>query len=354
MQKWAAAIGNTADANSYAALAANIKNAFNANFWNSSSHSYGSQQTANAVPLYHGMQPTGEEGNVFNALVTSIVNSNYHINCGQNGHGYMLQVLSRYGRDDLVARIHTNTTGPSFGYWVTQGKTNTPEQWDGGGSQQHQMNNVIPEWVCGSLAGISPGSPGFGEINIKPTCATTYVPDHVTCSLETVRGTVTADWTRSDSQYSLNVTIPANCSAMVYIPTFGRPGVTIGEGNTALWNNGTVVGTAEGVSYFGLEGAYPSSTNYVGFKAGSGTYRFGTPQGTGSVGSARVAAGPVLQQVNLFSLDGRLVRSFKVMGGGALKTRKEYSSLSRGIFVVTTKTIGSGETTVASRTMLLQ
>ncbi len=274
MQKWAAVLGITEDAKNFSTLSDNIKNAFNKKYFDFSKHNYGSQQTANAVPLHHGMQPSGEETSVLNALINSIVSSGYHINCGQNAHGYMLQVLSKYGRDDLVGRIHTNSTGPGFGYWVTQGKTNTPEQWDGGGSQQHHMNNAFPEWVCGNLAGITNLKPGFEEISIRPTSATSYVPGMVSYSLETVRGIVTSDWTKSSNNYSLTVTIPVNCSARVYVPTFGLSGVSVNEGGTALWDDGSAAGRVEGVSFSGLDGPYPSGNNYVIFNVGSGTYHF--------------------------------------------------------------------------------
>jgi alpha-L-rhamnosidase len=274
MQKWAAVIDNSIDANFYSSLADNIKNAFNTKYFNAETHCYGPQQTANAVPLYHGMQPEGEEINVLNTLINSIENSGYSINCGQNGHGYMLQVLSRYGRDDIAGRIHTNTTGPSFGYYVTQGKTNTPERWDGTGSQQHQMNNVIPEWICGCLVGITSAEPGFEEVSIKPTTSTAYVPDSVSYTLETVRGVVISSWARRDDKYNLNVTIPANSAAKVYVPTLGLNNVVISEGGTILWNNGEVAGTADGISYHGIHGTYPSSNNYIVFNVGSGFYNF--------------------------------------------------------------------------------
>jgi len=274
MKKWADVLGKNEDSKNFTTLANNIKRAFNTKYFDFSKHNYGPRQTANAVPLYHGMIPDGEDVNVLNALINSIERSGYTINCGQNAHGYMLQVLSKYGRDDLAGRIHTNASGPSFGHWVTQGKTNTPEQWNGGGSQQHHMNNAFPEWICGNLAGIKNIKPGFEEISIKPTSATKYVPGTVSYSLETVRGTVTSSWTKSNNNYSLSVTIPVNSSARVYIPTFGLSEVSISEGGTALWNNGSVVGSVIGADYFGLDGVYPSVSNYIIFNVGSGTYHF--------------------------------------------------------------------------------
>lgn len=275
MKKWASILNKADDVNNYNKLAINIKNAFNAKYFNESTHSYGSQQTANTVPLYHGMCPDGEEGNVLKALISSIENSGYTINCGQNAHGYMLQVLSKHGRDDIVGRMHMNNKGPSFAHWISLGKTNTPERWDGGpGSEQHHMNNVFPEWVCKNLAGISNLKPGYEQIIIRPTSATSYVPKTVSYSLQTIRGIITSNWSKNDNYYFLNVTIPVNSTAKVYIPTFGMSDITISESKTVLWENGSAVKDLRELSYHDLDGEYPSPENYVIFNVGSGDYLF--------------------------------------------------------------------------------
>lgn len=274
MQQWAEIIDKLGDAQYYTELSIKIKNAFNAKYFNFSVHNYGTQQTANTVPLHHGMCPAGEEINVFNALINSIIKSNYTINCGQNAHGYMLKVLSDYGRDDLVGRIHTNTNGPSYGHWITMGKTNTPENWNGSLSQQHHMNNAFPEWICKNLAGITNLTPGFEVVRIRPTSSTTYVPKIVSYSLETVKGEITSKWEKQEYQYDLNVTIPANCKATIHIPTFGKSGVTISESKDVIWNDGQQSGKSKHIYFNKLEGIYPSNDNYVIFSIGSGTYNF--------------------------------------------------------------------------------
>ena len=274
MQKWATVLGKNQDTDYYKNLSTNIKNAFNNKYFNYSTHNYGTQQTANAVPLHHGMCPDEEEINVLNALINSIKASNYTINCGQNAHGYMLQALSEYGRDDLVGRIHTNTNGPSFGHWIKLGKTNTPESWDGRFSQQHHMNNAFPEWLCENLAGISSLEPGFEVVGIRPTSAISYVPEMVSYSLETVRGVITSEWIKEKNNYELNVTIPVNSKAKVYIPTFGLSGFSISEGENILWDNGLIITNSKEISFDKLDGEYPSATNYVVFNIGSGTYIF--------------------------------------------------------------------------------
>jgi len=65
-----------------------------------------------------------------------------------------------------------------------------------------------------------------------------------------------------------------NCTSKVFIPTFGLVGISIREGGTVLWSNGSAVGTADGVHFDHLEGAYPSSDNFVVFSVGSGSFNF--------------------------------------------------------------------------------
>lgn len=272
MQQWATVLGNTTDANNYATLANNIKNAFNTKYFNTTNHNYGTQQTDNAMPLCLGMAPVGEENNVLNALVNSVTSAGNHVNCGEIGHRYMLQALTKYNRDDVVHQMITNPSQPGFGYWASIGKTTTPEFWDGGGSQQHCMMDHVNEWFAGSVAGITPNKPGYEEIRIRPSVMTKTTSGQY--SIETMRGIVSTNWTKNGGNWTLNVTIPANSTAKVSIPTFGYTGVTITEGTTTIWNDGSSSGSVTGVSYYGLEGTYPSPNNYVVFNVGSGTYGF--------------------------------------------------------------------------------
>jgi alpha-L-rhamnosidase len=274
IQKWAELIGKENDAKYFLSLSMQIKNAFNDKFFNRNTRNYGMQQTANTVPLYHGMCPPGEESYVFNALVSSIVKNNYSVQCGQNAHGYMLQVLSRYGRDDLVARIHTNRTGPGYAYWIAMGKSNTPERWDGTLSQQHHMNNSFPEWLCKNLAGISNRLPGFDMIEIRPTTSTNFIPKQISYTLETVKGVIVSGWNKKGNSFELNVTIPVNSTADIFIPTFGMEGVLVSEGDHILWKNDKPSRHTHGIDVRGKEKDPFSNKEYIILHVGSGHYTF--------------------------------------------------------------------------------
>ena len=93
------------------------------------------------------------------------------------------------------------------------------ELWDprAGASWNHFMMGQIEEWFFKSLAGIrSEGNSGFKEIIIAPQ----PVGDlkFVEASYETQYGKIVVDWKKQDGVFTLNVTVPVNCTAKIYLP----------------------------------------------------------------------------------------------------------------------------------------
>ena len=70
---------------------------------------------------------------------------------------------------------------------------------------------------------------------------------------------LSSDWRRTSGVFTLKVTIPANTTATVYIPT---------EKPNAVTESGRAIGKAPGVSYLRQEDGYAL------FAAESGTYSF--------------------------------------------------------------------------------
>jgi len=75
----------------------------------------------------------------------------------------------------------------------------------------------IEEWFFKSLAGISSeNNSGFKNIIIAPQ----PVGDlkFVNASYQTLYGKISVDWEKQDDVFTLNVSIPANCTAKIYLP----------------------------------------------------------------------------------------------------------------------------------------
>ena len=80
---------------------------------------------------------------------------------------------------------------------------------------------------------------------------------------DSIRGTIATAWKCTNEALALEVTIPANTKATLYLPAMGLAGIT---------ESGKPVLEAEGVRFIGmLDG------NAV-FEIGSGTYRFQAPR----------------------------------------------------------------------------
>jgi hypothetical protein len=86
--------------------------------------------------------------------------------------------------------------------------------------------------------------------------------DSVSASIETVRGRVASRWRRTGQGLELDVTIPANATARIYVPAASSASVhEIGKGDVEA-------GRADGVAFVGVEG------DRVVYDVGSGSYRF--------------------------------------------------------------------------------
>ena len=217
--KAARVLGQDADARKYAALAAQIKAAFNRAFYDPKKRQYEQgTQFANAFPLFLGLVAAPDQPAVLENILGDLKKRNDHFNVGVLGAKYLIDALTQFGRADVAFKLATQTGNPSWAYMLEGGRTTLSEFWDLHGSHNHVMMGSIDGWFYRTLAGIQPDEarPGFEHIVIKP-----FIPDslsHVRANVQTVRGRVAVEWTKAGGGLQLNVTIPANCSATVHLP----------------------------------------------------------------------------------------------------------------------------------------
>ena len=129
----------------------------------------------------------------------------------------------------------TQTDFPGWGYMLAEGATTMWEQWDGYWSQIHSCYTCPGGWMYQGLAGIRPdeSGPGFKKIIIKPAivgdppslgssgaAGLTWVK----CSYDSIHGRIVSNWKRESARLTMEVTIPINTSATVYVPVASKPG----------------------------------------------------------------------------------------------------------------------------------
>lgn len=212
----------------YENLAQRIKLAFNAKFFNPKNNQYANNTvTANLLPLAFGMVSNQFEDKVFQNIVHEIeVTNKGHISTGVIGTQFLMRTLSAFGRPDLSYQLASNTTYPSWGYMTKNGATTIWELWNGNtadpkmNSQNHVMLlGDLLIWYYENIAGIksSSKSVGFKEIIMNPDFVEGL--SYVKASYESIYGVIKSSWKKTKGKLHWEVTVPANTSAQVYLPT---------------------------------------------------------------------------------------------------------------------------------------
>ena len=231
-------VGNDFDIRYYTSLAQDIMVAFNKCFLHKDMAQYGTgSQCSNALPLFLQMtQDADEQGNyrpdadlnekVFANLIKDVEAHGNRLTTGDVGNRYLIQTLARNGEHELIYKMFNHEEAPGYGFQLKFGATTLTEQWDPrqGSSWNHFMMGQIDEWFFNSLVGIRPSTTtkqGYQKFIIAPQ----PVGDlkYVKASYETLYGTINVDWTCENGTFTLNVSVPVNTTAVVYLPGGKEP-----------------------------------------------------------------------------------------------------------------------------------
>jgi len=227
MAKYAEITGNQKDHDDFLELADQVKDAYNAKFFQQEKAQYGNNTvTANIISLAQGLVPARYEQKVFENLTVRIEQEfNSHVSVGLIGIQFLMRGLTAYGRPDLAYRIATNRTYPSWGYMIDNGATTIWELWNGN-TADPAMNSGNHVMLLGdlltyyyeNLAGIKsdPTEVGFKKITMNPVFPEGL--DFVKASHESPYGLIKSEWQKDGRNLNWKIAIPANSSAIVSIP----------------------------------------------------------------------------------------------------------------------------------------
>jgi alpha-L-rhamnosidase len=234
--------GHAADAARYRTLAGDIKNAFNAHFYNQQQRRYttdgnagttGATQAAQALALDAGLVPDTERKAVLDALVELVYafhpnGGGPHFSGGTIGMAPTIRALANGGRDDVLWDLLQQNDEPSYGFFMQPtvanpgGMTTVGERWNRGDSKNHMILAQIEEWFHTGLAGIraADGSTAYRQLVIQPKLVGDLTS--VKGSYETPQGVARSEWTRGAQWFKLTVEVPPNTTAEIWVPTQGR------------------------------------------------------------------------------------------------------------------------------------
>jgi alpha-L-rhamnosidase len=230
-------LGKKEDADNYTALLGKIKDAYLREYVTPNGLISSDTQTAYVLALQFDMLPENLRLQAADRLVKNIRRYGNHLTTGFLGTPYLCHVLSRFGHADVAYQLLLQDTYPSWLYPVKMGATTIWERWDGikpdGSFEEPSMNSynhyaygAIGDWMYRVIAGIDTKTEGAGykQIVIKPTLGGKM--QNASADYETNYGKVSSHWKADGVNVTLDVEIPPNTTATVYIPAGNGSAVT--------------------------------------------------------------------------------------------------------------------------------
>ena len=270
----ATVLNKSDDINYYNSLLLKVKDAFLKEYVTPNGRLLSNTQTAYVLALNFDMLPEAMRKPAAEKLVENIKSYGNHLTTGFFGTPYLCHVLTRFGYTDIAYKLLLQETYPSWLYPVKMGATTIWERWDGiktdGTFQVPSMNSfnhyaygAIGDWMYRVMVGLDTYEDGVGykHIKIQPHIGGGFT--NASASLQTYYGTLSSGWKTEAGKLIMDVEIPANTTAMVYVPASAADGVTENGINISAVKDITITGTENG---------------YVVLKMGSGKYHFESKQ----------------------------------------------------------------------------
>ncbi len=271
MAEMAEAIGEKKDAVEYREQVGKIDAAFAKAYIDSEGRIKDSSQSGYAMAFTMGLVPSELRDKMIRRFREEVRRFDWRPRTGFIGTPRLLPALHLAGRDDDAYKLLLAKNSPSWLYPVSVGATTIWEQWvawDGwhpqGGmnSLNHYSFGAVGEYLYGMVGGIQPDEPGYKTVRIQPVVGQGI--DWAKTSYDSIRGRIATSWRRDGHHLLLEVLIPPNVTATIFVPTTDA---------TAVTESGRPASKSEGVTFVRFENG-----NAV-YKVFSGEYKFTAPSG---------------------------------------------------------------------------
>lgn len=240
-------LGKSSDIKAYEAAAEKIYCAFNQKFFNADLSIYETtfwsqrglrtkyRQTSNLLPLAFGLVPEEHKKAVAENLVNDIICKGCHLDTGCTGTRFVLPVLFDCGYSDVAYKVLTQTTYPSWGYWIESGADSAWESWEPATrSENHYFLGTFDEALYTHIAGIRNICEGYRKFSICPAleCGLGFAKACIKSPL----GAVKCEWKRLESgAFTVEVEIPDGATADICLVANAKTIQTVCTGGKYFW-----------------------------------------------------------------------------------------------------------------------
>lgn len=230
----------------------------------------GHTQTAYANAIYMKMLSPEMENLAGNYIKELIAGNGGKLSTGFLGVRPLLPALSATGHSDEAYKLLLSEEYPSWGFEVVNGANTIWERWNsyikgkgfennaGMNSFNHYAFGSVNEWMFGNMAGIKVGHAGYRTFTIKPEIAKTGI-NYAKASYHSINGEIVSSWKRDGNQLVLQISVPVNTTANVFIPATGQDKV---------FENGEAVKSNPDIKIIGF------GNGCLNLEIGSGNYQF--------------------------------------------------------------------------------
>ncbi|MFN2222156.1 MAG: alpha-L-rhamnosidase C-terminal domain-containing protein, partial [Candidatus Promineifilaceae bacterium] len=220
----AALIGEHDTAATYRARADQVRRAVHAKFFKPEENSYvNGFQGYLAIALLVDLPPQELRPAVWKRLEDEIlITRKGHIHAGITGGAFLFKTLLGADRQDLLFTMVNKDTYPSWGLMRRNGLTAIAESWMMDNSLCHSSYLYVGTWFIEGLAGIKTDldHPGFKHFILKPGVIDDPSMKWVNAHHDCIYGRIVSNWRVDDDRVlTLNVTVPPNTMATLYLPT---------------------------------------------------------------------------------------------------------------------------------------
>ncbi|PHV70252.1 alpha-L-rhamnosidase [Sporanaerobium hydrogeniformans] len=250
LAKTAKVLGKEEDYKTYTKLHQEVVEGFQKLFFKADGTMTAQTQTAHILALHFNLVPEAYKEKTVEGLIKLLNKENGHLVTGFVGTPYFCHALSKNGHTKEAYELLLKDDFPSWLYQVKMGATTVWEHWDGlkpdGSMWSADMNSfnhyaygAIGEWLYRVVAGleIDEEKPGYKHTIIAPHIGGDL--DYVKASYDSIYGKVTSNWEVKDNKVSLEVTVPANTTATLYLDQAKQivetDGITFNQGETCTY-----------------------------------------------------------------------------------------------------------------------
>jgi alpha-L-rhamnosidase len=224
MQKLAVDLGNTTDAEYYGKKAVAVKKTFHQMFYDPKQQVYVDGDSTKHASLHTNMF----------ALAFELVDARYQpkvlefvksrgMACSVYGSQFLLDAIYNAGGGDYGLSLLTSKTDRSWYNMIKAGSTITLEAWDNKYKPNQDWNHAwgaaAGNIISRKLMGIEPLAPGWTSFSVKPQIGNL---SQASIDVPTIKGTIKAAYTQTEKTFEMNISIPANTSAQIYLPLKGK------------------------------------------------------------------------------------------------------------------------------------